>query len=470
MAAEQGTVRQGASVRVRVTAVAAIVVTLVLLAAGFLLVTLQRQGLVDQLDDSLSAEADRVVDSLERDGRLPEGVNDDWFVVWLDADGTVQGTAGDEEAEPFGAQIAGLRLRDDGNVTFDGDSYLTVVESFDGEAGRGWVAVAASRDDIDGTVADLRNSLLWIIPLAVLILIAAVWFLVGRTLRPVEEIRAQVASIGVRELDRRVPVPPGGDEISRLATTMNDMLARLESSVRRQQQFVADASHELRTPLTRMRTELEVDARDPEAADPAATRQSQLEEIAGLQKMIEDLLLLARSDAGTVPAEREDVDLDDIVLDEVAAASLGPVRIDASNVSAAQVSGSPAELRRVVRNVLDNARRHARSQISVELAEQDGHARLVVSDDGPGIPPEDRARVFERFARLDPSRTGANHAGLGLSIVQEIVTRHHGHVEITLPTSAAPSPPALTVARPSGSPPPWPPPPVPPATEPGGRG
>jgi signal transduction histidine kinase len=264
---------------------------------------------------------------------------------------------------------------------------------------------------------------------------------------------------------------------------MNDMLARLESSVRRQQQFVADASHELRTPLTRMRTELEVDARDPEAADPAATRESQLEEIAGLQKMIEDLLLLARSDAGTVPAEREDVDLDDIVLDEVAAASLGPVRIDASNVSAAQVSGSPAELRRVVRNVLDNARRHARSQITVELAEQDGHARLVVSDDGPGIPPEDRARVFERFARLDPSRTGANHAGLGLSIVQEIVTRHHGHVEITddptlsgarieitLPTSAAPSPPALTVARQSGSPPPWPPPPVPPATEPGGGG
>ncbi len=455
MAAEAGTAR-GTTVRVRVTAVAAIVVTLVLLAAAFLLVTLQRRGLVDQLDDRLSAEADRVAESLERDGRLPEGVNDDWFVVWLDANGAVRDTAGDEEAEQFGAQIAARRVRDDVTVAFDGDSYLTVVDSFDGEAGPGWVAVSASRDDIDGTVADLRTSLLWIIPLAVLTLIAAVWFLVGRTLRPVEEIRSQVASIGVRELDRRVPVPPGGDEISRLATTMNDMLARLESSVRRQQQFVADASHELRTPLTRMRTELEVDARDPEAADAAATRQSQLEEIAGLQKMIEDLLLLARSDAGTVPTDTEDVDLDDIVLDEVAAASVGAVRIDASNVSAAQVTGSPAELRRVVRNVLDNARRHARSQITVELAERDGHARLVISDNGPGIPPDDRTRVFERFTRLDASRTGANHAGLGLAIVREIITRHQGQVEITDDPTLSGA--RIQITLPTAVAPPWPPP------------
>jgi signal transduction histidine kinase len=274
--------------------------------------------------------------------------------------------------------------------------------------------------------------------LAVLAIIGVVWVLVGRTLRPVEQIRTQVASIGMRQLDRRVPVPPSGDEIARLAATMNDMLARLETSVRRQQQFVADASHELRTPLTRMRTELEVDERDPQRSDPAATRRSQLDEIAGLQRMIEDLLLLARSDAGTTATETEPVDLDDLVLDEVDAAQIGParnaaspaVRVDASGVSAAQVSGSPQELRRVVRNLLDNARRHARSVVAVTLDERAGEARLVVGDDGPGIPPEDRVRVFERFTRLDESRTGAGHAGLGLAIVQEIVSRHRGRVTI----------------------------------------
>ena len=126
-----------------------------------------------------------------------------------------------------------------------------------------------------------------------------VWIVVGRTLRPVERIRAEVADIGVAELDRRVPEPPGDDEIARLAVTMNAMLERLERSVSRQQRFVADASHELRTPLTRMRAELEVDDNDPANADPAATRRSQLDEIVGLQQMLEDLLILARSDAGT---------------------------------------------------------------------------------------------------------------------------------------------------------------------------
>ena len=130
------------------------------------------------------------------------------------------------------------------------------------------------------------------------------WVLVGRTLRPVERIRAEVAGIGGTDLDRRVPVPAGDDEVSRLATTMNDMLARVERAQARQRRFVADASHELRSPMTRMRTELEVDLAHPDTADPEATHRSVLEEVVGLQQLVDDLLVLARSDGEALPVDR----------------------------------------------------------------------------------------------------------------------------------------------------------------------
>ena len=285
-------------------------------------------------------------------------------------------------------------------------------------------------DDVDEAIAELVASLAWIIPLATVALAALVWFVVGRTLRPVERIRAEVAEIGLGELDHRVPEPPGDDEIARLAMTMNEMLARLEASARRQQQFVADAAHELRTPLTRMRAELEVDARHPDAADAVATRLSQLDEIVALQRMIDDLLLLARGDAGGAP-RTERVDLDDVVLDELRALPAPPPTVDRRGVSAAQVIGDRDELRRVVRNLLDNARRHATASVTVELAEADGRATLAVSDDGPGIPADRRAEVFERFSRLDAARsTGAGRVGLGLAIVHDIVARHGGTVTV----------------------------------------
>ena len=269
-----------------------------------------------------------------------------------------------------------------------------------------------------------------IVPLAVVVLAALVWLVVGRTLRPVERMRAEVASIGLAELDRRVPEPPGDDEIARLAVTMNEMLARLEHAARRQQRFVADASHELRTPLTRMRTELEVDERHPDEADPAATRRSVLEEIAGLQRLIDDLLVLARTD-GEPTRRAEPVDLDDLVLEEIRAADGAPISIDGHAVSAAQVVGDRDELRRVVRNLLDNARRHATTAVSVELTERGGQAVLVVADDGPGVPAERRDEVFERFSRLDEARSGgAGRAGLGLAIVHDIVVRHGGTVVV----------------------------------------
>jgi signal transduction histidine kinase len=418
-----------ASVRVRVTVAAAGLLIVVLLLMSVLLVALQRSALTEQLDDTLSAEAERVAEAIESSGIPTASGDDDLLVLVVGADGAVVSAFGDEDEA---AALSRLEIRDgEHDVTLDDDRFRVVTESYDSPDGQGRVIVAGGRDDIDDSVAELTTSLLWVIPVAVLVLSVLVWIIVGRTLRPVERIRAQVASIDMGELDRRVPVPGGGDEIARLATTMNEMLARLESSVRRQHQFVADASHELRTPLTRMRTELEVDDRDPGHADPAATRRSQLEEIAALQDMIEDLLLLARSDAGTAGTAVETIDLDDIVLDETRAASTSTVPIDTSNVSGAQVTGSRHELHRVVRNLFDNALRHARASVSVELAERDGDVWLVVSDDGPGIPPQDRQRALERFTRLDESRSGgAGRSGLGLAIVDDIVTRHGGTTTI----------------------------------------
>jgi len=417
------------TVRVRVTLAAAGLLTVVLVLMSVLLVALQRSALTEQLDDTLAAEAERVGEAMESSGVPSEPSDDDLLVLVIGADGAIVHAIGDEDEV---AELARLEIRDgERDITLDDDRFKVVTESFDSPDGQGLVIVAGGRDDIDDSVAELTTSLLWVIPMAVLILSLLVWMIVGRTLRPVERIRTAVASIDMGELDRRVPVPGGGDEIARLATTMNEMLARLESSVRRQQQFVADASHELRTPLTRMRTELEVDERNPDEADPSATRRSQLEEISALQDMIEDLLLLARSDANTLPPASDTIDLDDIVLDEARVASASTVRVDTSRVSGAQVTGSRHELHRVVRNLLDNALRHARATVRVELAERGGDVWLVVSDDGPGIPPEDRERALQRFARLDESRSGgAGRSGLGLAIVDDIVTRHGGTITI----------------------------------------
>jgi signal transduction histidine kinase len=270
------------------------------------------------------------------------------------------------------------------------------------------------------------------IPAVALFIAALVWWLVGRTLRPVESIREEVATIGGTDLHRRVPQPKGGDEIARLARTMNGMLDRLEDATERQQQFVADASHELRSPLTRIRSELEVDLAHPETADLAATHESVLDETVGLQRLADDLLALARRDAGATAERREAVDLDDIVLRQARRLRAdGRVGVGIAGVSAAQVQGDPDQLTRALRNLADNAARHAASAVDFTLSERDGVAILTVVDDGPGIPPEEQQRVFERFTRLDDARTaGDGGTGLGLAITRDIIGRHGGEIRI----------------------------------------
>ena len=287
-------------------------------------------------------------------------------------------------------------------------------------------------DVVAESAATLMTALAWIIPVLVLALAGMVWWLVGGTLRPVEEMRVEVAEIGATDLSRRVPRPGTDDEIDRLSMTMNEMLARLESSVGRQQQFVADASHELRSPLTRLRTELEVDLAETTDSGERETLSGLLEEVVGMQRMVEDLLFLARSDAGKWDGAFQRLDLDDLVLQEGRRIqSHQRVEVDLSAVSGAHVTGDAGQLTRAISNLMDNAERHARSRVKLSLEESGAEAVLVVEDDGPGIPLQDAEMVFERFARLDEARTAATGGtGLGLAISREIVERHHGSLSL----------------------------------------
>jgi signal transduction histidine kinase len=268
---------------------------------------------------------------------------------------------------------------------------------------------------------------------AVLLLVAlTTWSVAGRALRPVEAIRSEVEEISDEELGRRVPEPATGDEIARLARTMNAMLARLETASLRQRRFVSDAAHELQSPLTTLRARLEVDLAQPaDLAWPAAGHDS-LEEVVGMQRLVDDLLELARLDARTALSRHEPVDLDDIALREAERLrTRGRVTVDTHGVSAGQVVGDAGQLRRALRNLLDNAERHAVGAVTMSLGEEANAVELTVSDDGAGIPAEEQGRIFEPFARLDTHRARqAGGTGLGLAITRDIVRAHGGDVGV----------------------------------------
>jgi signal transduction histidine kinase len=227
-------------------------------------------------------------------------------------------------------------------------------------------------------------------------------------------------------------VAPTADEIGRLARTMNEMLDRLEAASERQRHFVADASHELQSPLTSFRAQLEVALAHPAATDWAVLAADLLADSERMERLVRDLLFLARVDSTPAPPAADPVDFDDIVLDEAARLRAGTrVRLDTSRVSAAPVRGSRDELTRLTRNLLENAARHAASTVCVGLTYSGETAQLVVEDDGPGVPPEQHERIFDRFVRIDDARSRhSGGTGLGLAIVKAIAERHGGTVAV----------------------------------------
>jgi signal transduction histidine kinase len=419
------------TLRLRVTAVAALAVLAVLSVASLGLVLAQREALVEALDELLDQHADalEVRVQSQRPVHASDLPTDDVVAQVVGADGTVLAASPDLEGVLSG------RTGKFGPATVEvpatGEEARLVIREVDGMT----IRVAGSLDDVHDSTAALAGPLMLVVPLSTAVLAGLLWWAVGRALRPVEAIRARVDRITGTDLDQRVPEPATADEIARLARTMNAMLARLQESAERQRRFVADASHELRSPLARMRTELEVDRAHPGSADPAGTAASVLTETVSLQRLVDDLLLLARGDAHALAqGGRLPVDLDELAERLVRQVrGDGGVRIDARGVRPAQVTGDRAQLQRAVANLLDNAVRHARTEVVVTVRETgDGHAEVVVGDDGPGVPPEQRERVFERFTRLDDARTaGTGGAGLGLAIARDIAERHGGTLTLT---------------------------------------
>ena len=340
-------------------------------------------------------------------------------------------------------------------------TYLRTTARVETTSGLVELVAASPVEPIERSVDAVRGGLLLTFPLLVAAVAGLAWVLAGRALRPVEAIRGEVEAISGSTLDRRVPVPASGDEVARLAATMNAMLDRLEGAALRQQRFVADASHELRSPVAAIRTELEVAQRTAGPGDWPAVAERLLREEARLEAVIADLLLLASLDEGAPLPDARPVDLAEEARAEVARRTglATRVHLEVEAPRPAVVDGSPTQLRRALSNLLDNAERHASGVVRIAVHQRDGRVRVLVDDDGPGIPEADRARVFERFTRLDDHR-GRNGtdggSGLGLSLVQRIATRHRGSVTVdTAPVGGARlvlDLPSAEVGEPGGAP------------------
>jgi len=400
------------AVRVRATVIAVLAVGLALVAGGVALVLGLRHELGNDVRDAARARAREVARVIEAGRGVPAPTvtdPDEEFLQVVDEKGAVVAASSNVEGRPALARLRPGRtarvdtpLDEDPFIVVavgasDGDRHLVVL---DGRTPAG-VAEAA---------ATVTRLLLIGVPVLVVVAAGATWAAVGRTLRRVA--RAQDA----------------------------------------QRRFVADASHELRSPVATVRQHAEVALAHPERADAGALAGTVLDEAVRMQRLVDDLLLLARADEGAVGLRLRPVDLDDLVFEEARRLRAGAagVRVDSGGVSAARVAGDEEALRRLVRNLGENAARHTRTRIAFSLSDgADGRVRLHVDDDGPGVPEAERARIFERFVRLDEARArGEGGAGLGLAIVAELAAAHGGTV--TVGTAPELGGARFTVTLPSG--------------------
>lgn len=423
------------SLRVRTTVVSVGVVGVALLIGGVTLVVLLRDSLTDQVRTAADLRAADVASVLDA-GTPPEdlAVDDegDLLIQVIDSSGAVVASSENVEGEPALADLSSGRSTEINDVPISDDqhTFLLVAEDVDTPTGSFTVLVGRSTELVSESTGLVITVLAGGLPLLLLLVGAISWRVVGRTLAPVDSIRREVEEITGSELHRRVPAAATDDEIARLATTMNRMLDRLESSHDRQRRFVSDASHELRSPVATIRQHAEVALAHPGATTTEELAEVVLAEDLRVQRLVEDLLLLARADERTLQINHRPVDLDDLVFEEAdRLRAAGNPQIDVAGVSAGRVGGDPAQLRRVIRNLANNALRHSESLIRFSLVDDHVTVEFTIEDDGHGIDPGEHERIFERFVRLDEARARDDGgSGLGLAIVAEIVAAHGGSV------------------------------------------
>ena len=427
------------SVRARTTVLASVLVGVTLVVGAIALVVTLDQSLTRNADDLAKTRAIDLA-SLAVTGALAQllsNINGEGVAQVVDRSGRVLaaspnivGNGPISTFHPTGDSPVALTIKNapDDNETENYRVWALSAKTRDGPVS---VYVGGSMESFDEASRTLRRSLTVGVPVMLAMLAFGTWLVIGRALRPVEDIRAELTTITDQALDRRVPVPKSDDEVRRLATTMDKMLDRLEWASRRQHEFVADASHELQSPLAAFRVQLEVALAHPTDADWHAIATNLLSDSDQMERLVRDLLFLAREQDAPLPHDGP-IDLDDIVLQEAARVrSTTAIAIDTSNVSGAPVRGSRDDLRRLVRNVIENAVKHAGASVRLTVRCDDQHSRLDVEDDGPGVPRTDRDLVFDRFYRADAARSrNSVGTGLGLAIARAITERHHGSLRL----------------------------------------
>lgn len=442
-----GALRSLGSVRVRSAIVSMLIVGTTFALSAFGVISILRDSLYSSATNSARADALDVSSFIMTRGRVPRHLPisaDDMAAQVVDKSGNVVTSSRNVAGQPAMADLSPapgrestrsgvvLEVRRFTHVNLNLDSRFVVAAV--GLKSRGFIGsvlVADSLGAADHAVTLVALSLAIALPILTLLVGILVWTLAGWALRPVEVIRSEVAKFSVTDLRRRIPELRVKDEIGRLAETMNAMLGRLEAANDRQRELVADVSHELRNPLASLRAQLEVAAAHP---GPGSLRlvEGSIVEVNRMSQLVEDLLTLARLDEGILRLRPSDVDLDDLALTHAARLrDRDKVEVSVEGVSAARIYGDEAQLTRVVANLADNAERFALHRVTFTITEGEGSFDLIITDDGPGVPPEERQRVFERFVRLDTARTHQETgAGLGLAIVREIVLAHGGKVWI----------------------------------------
>jgi signal transduction histidine kinase len=425
------------TVRVRLTVLAVLVVGAGLLASAAIALALVRHNLMRNAENEArqrSQDTAAVLALGEVPRTLPAAGKDRAVVQVVDRQGRVIAASAELRGRgpllsrwPAGDMFQSTLPDPSGGDGAD-DVVVGLAATYAGEPVV--VYAASSLEPVEEGVEATALALAVVMPVLLAVIAGMSWLVVGRALRPVEAIRSQVAEITARELDRRVPEPAARDEVGRLARTMNAMLARLQQAHIRQRRFVSDASHELRSPLATIQTQLEVGLAHPTDTDWVKLAQDVHRETGRLDRLADELLVISRTDDSGAQEKAELVDLDELVLLEVGAVrARGKVTVDLSPFSAARLRGRPDDLRRVIRNLLDNAERHAARTVVVGLSTDAEAAELVVADDGEGIPPPYRERVFDRFFRLQPARDrDSGGAGLGLAIVRDVVAGYGGQV------------------------------------------
>jgi len=426
-------------------------------------------GVREEQDRTLTAMADAAASALQRGDAAPTGdrplvvidlaSSTEPFLLLLAADGTVRYASGliagapphipaavVVEANEQGRSVAtiaaaGLKPRGD-----DEPPALRVVAREWASTSAGGVVVAGqSTAFVTNQIAGFRAFLV-IAAIVTLIVVAIVsWLVAGRAVRPLVTLAETTAAIGTTgDLSKRIALSRSHDEVGRLTTSFNTMLERLQSAqaelaaaLAAQQRFVADASHELRTPLSTIRTNAEFLRERPDAAasDRADAIADVVNEAERMSRLVDGLLVLARADAG-VAVERRPVDLRAVATEEarrVHPPGRGRDEAPGAQVTAqgsALVSGDPEALGRAIRILLDNAFRHGRPPVSITITKGDDRIHLEVRDAGPGLPQGSEERIFERFYRADPARSGEG-TGLGLSIARAIIGAHGGTIRAT---------------------------------------